>query len=68
MVITVYIKGREMHHWSQFSQPNIGKSNFEYLKCYNVNHKWTVSSELVNLYKWCMENNFHSLNMSSYFK
>jgi hypothetical protein len=21
MVITVYIKGREMHHWSQFSQP-----------------------------------------------
>jgi hypothetical protein len=21
-----------MHHWSQFSQPNVGKSNFEYLK------------------------------------
>jgi hypothetical protein len=30
MVITVYIKGRKMHNWSQFSQPNIGKSNFEY--------------------------------------
>ncbi len=42
----------------------MGKSNFEYLKCYNVtdsNHKWTVSSELVNLYKWYIENKFHSL-------
>jgi hypothetical protein len=70
MVIIVYIKGREMHHWSHFSQPNIGKSNFEHLKCYNVtdsNHKWKVSLELVNLYKWYIENNLHSLNMSSYF-
>ena len=25
--ITVYIKGKGMHHWSQFSQPNVSKSN-----------------------------------------
>ncbi len=31
-LITVYIKGKGMHHRSQFSQPNVGKSNFEYLK------------------------------------
>ena len=72
MVIIVYIKVGKCitDHISHFSQANIGKSNFEYLKCYNVTdsiHKWTVSLELVNLYKWYIENNFHSLNMSSYF-
>ncbi len=31
-LFTVYNKGKEISHLSQFSQPNVGKSNFEYLK------------------------------------
>ena len=31
-LFTVYNKGKEINHLSQFSQPNVGKSNFEYLK------------------------------------
>jgi hypothetical protein len=39
MVITVYIKGREMHHWSQFSQP-------EYVIIFQIAKTYTMSEIL----------------------
>ena len=39
MVITVYIKGREMHHWSQFSQS-------EYVTIFQIAKTYTMSEIL----------------------
>ncbi len=39
MVITVYIKGKEMHHWSQFAQP-------EYVIIFQIAKTYTMSEIL----------------------